>query len=125
MTENRIAGLFQVVDEYNRRDQEIKQLENELEEQTNALEAYRKNISEVLIFNEECRLFHGFLYDSRLCVCVWQAKERWLNPLKLLVEQINDKFTAFFRSMNCAGEVDLHSENEVPVNVFSERTSSD
>lgn len=44
---------------------------------------------------------------------MWQAKERWLNPLKLLVEQINEKFTAFFRSMNCAGEVDLHSESEV------------
>ncbi|CAG07476.1 unnamed protein product, partial [Tetraodon nigroviridis] len=69
-----------------RRDQEIKQLEKELEEKENALEAYRKNIAE--------------------------AKERWLNPLKLLVEQINEKFTAFFRSMNCAGEVDLHSENE-------------
>lgn len=50
-----------------------------------------------------------------VCVCVWQAKERWLNPLKLLVEQINEKFTAFFRSMNCVGEVDLHSENEVNV----------
>lgn len=45
--------LLQVVDEYNRRDQEIKQLENELEEKTNALEAYRQNISEVRIFNEE------------------------------------------------------------------------
>lgn len=66
---------------------------------------------------EKCRLFHAFLCDSRVCVCVcvWQAKERWLNPLKLLVEQINEKFTAFFRSMNCAGEVDLHSENEVNV----------
>lgn len=48
-----------------------------------------------------------------VCVCAWQAKERWLNPLKQLVEQINEKFTAFFRSMNCAGEVDLHSEKEV------------
>lgn len=45
--------------------------------------------------------------------CVSQAKERWLNPLKQLVEQINDKFSDFFRSMQCAGEVDLHSENEV------------
>lgn len=44
---------------------------------------------------------------------VSQAKERWLNPLKHLVEQINEKFSAFFRSMQCAGEVDLHSENEV------------
>lgn len=44
---------------------------------------------------------------------VSQAKERWLNPLKQLVEQINDKFSDFFRSMQCAGEVDLHTENEV------------
>uniref|UniRef100_A0A674NWB8 Structural maintenance of chromosomes protein 5 n=1 Tax=Takifugu rubripes TaxID=31033 RepID=A0A674NWB8_TAKRU len=81
------TGLSEnVVDEYNRSDQEIKELENELEEKKNALESYRQNISE--------------------------AKERWLNPLKQLVEQINEKFTAFFRSMNCAGEVDLHSEKE-------------
>lgn len=44
---------------------------------------------------------------------LFQAKERWLNPLKQLVEQINDKFSDFFRSMQCAGEVDLHAENEV------------
>lgn len=44
---------------------------------------------------------------------VFQAKERWLNPLKQLVEQINNKFSDFFRSMQCAGEVDLHTENEV------------
>uniref|UniRef100_A0A3Q4GVG0 Structural maintenance of chromosomes protein 5 n=1 Tax=Neolamprologus brichardi TaxID=32507 RepID=A0A3Q4GVG0_NEOBR len=82
------ALLFRqfVVDEYNRREQEIKQMEKELEEKSNALNAYRQNISE--------------------------AKERWLNPLKHLVEQINEKFSAFFRSMQCAGEVDLHSENE-------------
>lgn len=48
-----------------------------------------------------------------ISVCVSQAKERWLNPLKQLVEQINGKFSDFFRSMQCAGEVDLHSENEV------------
>lgn len=46
-------------------------------------------------------------------VYIWQAKERWLNPLKQLVEQINSKFSDFFRTMQCAGEVDLHSENEV------------
>ncbi|XP_054464848.1 structural maintenance of chromosomes protein 5 [Anoplopoma fimbria] len=81
------TGLSEnVVDEYNRREQEIKHLEKELEDKTNALSAYRQNISE--------------------------AKERWLNPLKQLVEQINDKFSDFFRSMQCAGEVDLHSENE-------------
>uniref|UniRef100_A0AAQ4QR56 Structural maintenance of chromosomes protein 5 n=1 Tax=Gasterosteus aculeatus aculeatus TaxID=481459 RepID=A0AAQ4QR56_GASAC len=75
-----------VVDEYNKREQEIKHLEKELEDESSALNTYRQNISE--------------------------AKERWLNPLKQLVEQINDKFSDFFRSMQCAGEVDLHSENE-------------
>ncbi|XP_070695461.1 structural maintenance of chromosomes protein 5 [Pempheris klunzingeri] len=75
-----------VVDEYNRREQEIKHLEKELEKESNTLNAYRQNISE--------------------------AKERWLNPLKQLVEQINSRFSDFFRSMQCAGEVDLHSENE-------------
>ncbi|XP_041706750.2 structural maintenance of chromosomes protein 5-like isoform X3 [Coregonus clupeaformis] len=81
------TGLSEnVVDEYNRREQEIKNLEKELDDKSNALDTYRQNISE--------------------------AKERWLNPLKQLVEQINDKFSDFFRSMQCAGEVDLHSENE-------------
>lgn len=56
---------------------------------------------------------------TALCVCVTQAKERWLNPLKQLVEQINYKFSDFFRSMQCAGEVDLHSENEASVNFTS------
>ncbi|XP_040913547.1 structural maintenance of chromosomes protein 5 [Toxotes jaculatrix] len=81
------TGLSEsVVEEFNRRELEIKHLEKELEDKTNALSAYRQNISE--------------------------AKERWLNPLKQLVEQINDKFSNFFRTMQCAGEVDLHAENE-------------
>ncbi|XP_037540129.1 structural maintenance of chromosomes protein 5 [Nematolebias whitei] len=81
------TGLSEnVVEEYNRREQEIKHLENEHKKKTDALNTYRQNISE--------------------------AKERWLNPLKQLIEQINDKFSDFFRSMQCVGEVDLHSENE-------------
>ncbi|KAM3872303.1 structural maintenance of chromosomes protein 5-like [Diretmus argenteus] len=81
------TGLSEnVVEEYNRREQEVKNLEKELNEKTNALTTYRQNISE--------------------------AKERWLNPLKLLVDQINKKFSDFFRSMQCAGEVELHTENE-------------
>ncbi|XP_034001220.1 structural maintenance of chromosomes protein 5 [Trematomus bernacchii] len=81
------TGLSEnVVDEYKKREQENKDLEKELEDKSNALTSYRQNISE--------------------------AKERWLNPLKQLVEQINVKFSDFFRSMQCAGEVDLHSENE-------------
>ncbi|XP_051971973.1 structural maintenance of chromosomes protein 5 [Xyrauchen texanus] len=75
-----------VVEEYNRREQEIKNMEKELDDKTNALNTYRQNIAE--------------------------AKERWLNPLKQLVDEINERFSDFFRSMQCAGEVDLHSENE-------------
>ncbi|KAM6104729.1 LOW QUALITY PROTEIN: structural maintenance of chromosomes protein 5 [Pterocles gutturalis] len=41
-----------------------------------------------------------------------QVKERWLNPLKRLIEQINEKFSSFFGSMQCVGEVDPHVENE-------------
>uniref|UniRef100_A0A672LPZ8 Structural maintenance of chromosomes protein 5 n=1 Tax=Sinocyclocheilus grahami TaxID=75366 RepID=A0A672LPZ8_SINGR len=62
------------------------QLIYELDDKTNALRTYRQNIAE--------------------------AKERWLNPLKRLVEQISERFSEFFRSMQCAGEVDLLSENE-------------
>ncbi|XP_036385952.1 structural maintenance of chromosomes protein 5 [Megalops cyprinoides] len=75
-----------VVEEYTRGTQEIEQLTGELEEKRSSLETYRQHIS--------------------------QAKENWLNPLKQLVEQINEKFSDFFRSMQCAGEVDLHSESE-------------
>lgn len=43
----------------------------------------------------------------------FQIKERWLNPLKKMVESINEKFSGFFSSMESVGEVDLHVENEV------------
>uniref|UniRef100_A0A672S7U7 Structural maintenance of chromosomes protein 5 n=1 Tax=Sinocyclocheilus grahami TaxID=75366 RepID=A0A672S7U7_SINGR len=75
-----------VVEEYNRRELEIKNMEKELDDKTNALRTYRQNIAE--------------------------AKERWLNPLKQLVDQINKRFGDFFRSMQCVGEVDLHWENK-------------
>ncbi|CAL8368433.1 unnamed protein product [Lota lota] len=81
------TGLSEnVVEEYNRREEEIQNLEKELDDQSKALNAYRLNISE--------------------------AKERWLNPLRTLIGQINEKFSDFFRSMQCVGEVDLHSEKE-------------
>ncbi|XP_070824535.1 structural maintenance of chromosomes protein 5 isoform X1 [Chaetodon trifascialis] len=90
------SGLSEnVVDEYNRREQEIKLLEKELDDRNNDLNIYKQNIS--------------------------QAKERWLNPLKQLVERINGKFSEFFRSMQCAGEVDLHSENEAEYDKYGIR----
>ncbi|XP_064032553.1 structural maintenance of chromosomes protein 5 [Pogoniulus pusillus] len=75
-----------VVEEYNKQTQEIEQLTEYLEEKKNELDNYKQNIS--------------------------QVKERWLNPLKKLIEQINEKFSNFFNSMQCVGEVDLHVENE-------------
>ncbi|XP_014813978.1 PREDICTED: structural maintenance of chromosomes protein 5 [Calidris pugnax] len=75
-----------VVEEYNKQTQEIQQLTEYLEEKKNELDNYKQNIS--------------------------QVKEMWLNPLKELIEQINEKFSNFFSSMQCVGEVDLHVENE-------------
>ncbi|XP_019586163.1 structural maintenance of chromosomes protein 5 isoform X1 [Rhinolophus sinicus] len=75
-----------VVDEYTKREEEIVQLTEELKIKKDELDKYRENIS--------------------------QVKERWLNPLKELVGKINEKFSSFFSSMQCAGEVDLHIENE-------------
>nr|XP_012309311.1 structural maintenance of chromosomes protein 5 isoform X3 [Aotus nancymaae] len=75
-----------IVQEYTKREEEIEQLTEELKGKKVELDQYRENIS--------------------------QVKERWLNPLKELVEKINEKFSNFFSSMQCAGEVDLHTENE-------------
>ncbi|XP_068032524.1 structural maintenance of chromosomes protein 5 [Anomalospiza imberbis] len=75
-----------VVEEYNKQTQEIQQLTEYLEEKKNELNNYKQNIS--------------------------QVKEKWLNLLKVMVEQINGKFSKFFSSMQCVGEVDLHMENE-------------
>uniref|UniRef100_A0A452V9K3 Structural maintenance of chromosomes protein 5 n=1 Tax=Ursus maritimus TaxID=29073 RepID=A0A452V9K3_URSMA len=75
-----------VVEEYTKREEEIEQLTEELKIKKVELDKYKENIS--------------------------QVKERWLNPLKELVEKINEKFSNFFSSMQCAGEVDLHTENE-------------
>ncbi|XP_036116810.1 structural maintenance of chromosomes protein 5 isoform X2 [Molossus molossus] len=75
-----------VVEEYTKREEEIEQLTEELKIKKVELDKYRESIS--------------------------QVKERWLNPLKELVEKINEKFSNFFSSMQCAGEVDLHIENE-------------
>lgn len=120
----KIPMYFKVVEEYNRREQEIKHLEKELEEKSNNLTAYRQKITEVWSLlgwavESPRTVAHSVIsYVSSLCVRVFQAKERWLNPLKQLVEQINNKFSDFFRSMQCAGEVDLHTENEVNMILF-------
>ncbi|KAJ3586807.1 hypothetical protein NHX12_013199 [Muraenolepis orangiensis] len=81
------TGLSEnVIEECQRMEQEMQKLETEQGQQRVALNSFRQNISE--------------------------AKERWLNPLRQLIEQINEKFSDFFRSMQCVGEVDLYSEKE-------------
>ncbi|NWZ31903.1 SMC5 protein, partial [Asarcornis scutulata] len=75
-----------VVEEYNKQTEEIQELIEDLEEKKKELDNYKQNIL--------------------------QVKERWLNPLKSLIEKINEKFSNFFSSMQCVGEVDLHVENE-------------
>lgn len=65
-----ILSASKVVDEYNRREQEIKHLEKELEDKNNALNDYRQNISEVhdrvtavivCFFIQKCGLVYDFL----------------------------------------------------------------
>ncbi|XP_064295494.1 structural maintenance of chromosomes protein 5 isoform X3 [Phalacrocorax carbo] len=75
-----------VVEEYDKQTQEIQQLTEYLEEKKKELDNYKQKIS--------------------------QVKEKWLNPLKKLIEKINERFSNFFSSMQCVGEVDLHVENE-------------
>ncbi|XP_074934457.1 structural maintenance of chromosomes protein 5 isoform X3 [Phalacrocorax aristotelis] len=75
-----------VVEEYDKQTQEIQQLTKYLEEKKKELDNYKQKIS--------------------------QVKEKWLNPLKKLIEKINERFSNFFSSMQCVGEVDLHVENE-------------
>lgn len=45
---------------------------------------------------------------------IGELKEKWLQPLEQLVEDINKNFSSYFSAMNCAGEVTLaHGENTV------------
>lgn len=81
----------QVVDEYNRRDQEIKELENELEEKKSTLEAYRQNMAEVLMSDKEMCFtpYFPIWYTSTGAVCVsgrlknvgWTLWSSWWNRL--------------------------------------------
>ncbi|XP_040273020.1 structural maintenance of chromosomes protein 5 isoform X1 [Bufo bufo] len=75
-----------VVEDYTKRTREIEDITEELHRKKTELENFRQNIL--------------------------QVKEDWLIPLKQLVEKINEQFSSFFRSMQCVGEVDLHTENE-------------
>lgn len=78
-----------MIAEYNSRKDAIKNLEKETALKQAALDKHQADIEDV--------------------------KVRWLEPLKTLISKINENFGRFFRSMNCAGEVDLN----VPANPVS------
>ncbi|XP_021236261.1 structural maintenance of chromosomes protein 5 [Numida meleagris] len=75
-----------VVEECSKQIEEIQKLTEDIEENKKELDNYKQSISKI--------------------------KERWLNPLKRMIESINEKFSGFFSSMESVGEVDLHVENE-------------
>uniref|UniRef100_A0A8C2T557 Structural maintenance of chromosomes protein 5 n=1 Tax=Coturnix japonica TaxID=93934 RepID=A0A8C2T557_COTJA len=75
-----------VVEECSKQMEEIQKLTEDIEENKKELDNYKQSILKI--------------------------KEKWLNPLKKMIESINEKFSAFFSSMESVGEVDLHVENE-------------
>ncbi|XP_075913144.1 structural maintenance of chromosomes protein 5-like [Petromyzon marinus] len=40
------------------------------------------------------------------------VKPQWLEPLGVVISQINAKFSSYLKTLNCAGEVDLFTDNE-------------
>ncbi|XP_078313053.1 structural maintenance of chromosomes protein 5-like [Crassostrea virginica] len=88
--EARADSLYQtderVVQEYRERKTEISRLESDVENRERALSGHQEKIEEI--------------------------KRQWLDPLRELMEKINENFGYFFSCMKCAGEVDL----SVPAN---------
>ena len=80
---------LQVLEEFNKREADIKRLTIESKKCSEELAAHRQEIAVI--------------------------KTQWIEPLQELLSQINDNFGRFFQSMNCAGEVDLN----IPDNAVS------
>ena len=45
--------------------------------------------------------------EQQLIGDVTEMRNRWLTPLKELIERISENFGHFFTAMDCCGEVDL------------------
>ncbi|XP_035667193.1 structural maintenance of chromosomes protein 5-like [Branchiostoma floridae] len=75
-----------VIEEFEKRQRDIAKLSREVDQQGNHLESQRQEIRVV--------------------------RERWLTPLRELVDRINYNFSRFMSMLECVGEVDLHAENE-------------
>ena len=70
-----------VLEEYNRREREIRRLTKVAGAQKAKLDNHQGEVE--------------------------QVKAEWLDPLKDLIGRINDNFAYYFSTMKCAGEVDL------------------
>ena len=80
--------VAQVIKEYSERKIRIKELQVEAEHKEARLAEHREQVQ--------------------------QIKEKWLPLLNSLLESINKNFSHFFKSLKCAGEVDLNiPENPV------------
>lgn len=73
---------YSIVQEYKKREKLIKELQEDLKNQTKVLEKQRTDTENI--------------------------KQEWLPPLQELISKINNNFSHFFSSMKCAGEVDLN-----------------
>ena len=86
-----------MVQEYQKRKKDIARLTVDLQKKDEAVRHHQEEIEEI--------------------------KARWLDPLKELIQRINENFSFFFKSMKCAGEVDLNiPEQIVSVSKCSSRT---
>ncbi|XP_070206218.1 structural maintenance of chromosomes protein 5-like [Littorina saxatilis] len=81
----RADSIFQidetVIKQYHDREREIARIQSSLEKQEQEEQRVRGNVTEM--------------------------RNQWLNPLKELIERINENFSFFFTAMGCNGEVDL------------------
>ena len=89
--------ILQVVDEYNKRKKDIVRYQAEIGQREEAQKRHQEEIEDI--------------------------KTRWIDPLQELISKINKNFSSFFKSMQCAGEVDLHvPENPVRYSFFQSHT---
>lgn len=76
-----LLWCYQVVEEYNQREREIKEMEKELEEKTKDLNTYRQNISEAWLSSSTHHTHDGdyiiYSFINSVCVCTRQRSAGW------------------------------------------------
>jgi chromosome segregation ATPase len=73
---------------------------------------YQERLKKIEKLNQERGTSISKLADLKKEIT--QKKEEWLQPLRSLIDRINQNFGTFFQNMGCAGEVSLcHTDDEV------------